>query len=120
MLRLSLIGCLLLSPVLFFSCCQECSHCDGKEAFCQLIEEQIKTIEDKIAELEKSAAGLGEEVQAKLKEQIAGLRVLKRKAQEKLTALKTSGSEAWEDMQPSLNEAVNNLKDAFEKARSHF
>ncbi|MBU0756202.1 MAG: hypothetical protein KJ645_13755 [Planctomycetes bacterium] len=105
----------LIWCILFTSCCGEC-----REDFYKAIEQEIRTIDTKIKELELKAADLGEEAKVEYHQAIEKLKVLKETATARLAELKSAGDDAWQEMKPAINNAVSELKKGFEKASAAF
>ena len=97
------------------ACCKEC-----RDDFSRTMEDQIAAIDLKIKDLESRSATLGAEAKAQCAKVVDNLKRLKEMVQIKLSALKNSSDDAWQDLKPSLKQAMRELEQGFEKAKSNF
>lgn len=93
---------------------------EKKKAYQEKIDAQLKEWTAKIDALKAKADKTKSYAQLKYKEQIENLRMKQEAARGKFQELKDSGGEAWEEIKVGLDNALEDLKGAFNRAKSKF
>ena len=87
-----------------------------KESTQEKIEAQIKLWGSKIDQLKLDAEKLEAGARDKLLKNIEKIQTQKSEAQNKLTALKSNSTEAWEELQAGVEKSVEDLRSSVAKA----
>ena len=91
-----------------------------KEAYEKKIEAQLQEWKTDIDKMKAKADKADAEAKLEYYKQIEDLRTKQEAAQEKLTELKASGGDAWEDLKSGIELAWTSLGEAVKSARSRF
>jgi nucleotide-binding universal stress UspA family protein len=91
-----------------------------KKEYQEKIEAQLKEWEPKIEALKAKADSAKSDAQTIYKEQIENLRQKQDAARGKLKELKDSGEEAWEEVKGGVDKAIEDIKEAFSRAKAKF
>jgi len=91
-----------------------------KERYQKEVEATLNELNDKIKGLQSKAEQAGTDTKAKYNEIIEGLRKKQGEAQSKLNDLKSKSVDAWEDNKSGMDAALENLKNSYNDAVSHF
>ena len=91
-----------------------------KEKYQKDAESTLNDLNDKIKGLQSKAEQAGTDIKAKYNEIIEGLRKKQGEAQNKLNDLKSKSADAWEDVKSGMDAALENLKNSYNDAVSHF
>ncbi len=91
-----------------------------KEKYQKDAESTLNDLNDKIKGLQSKAEQAGTDTKAKYNEIIEGLRKKQGEAQNKLNDLKAKSADAWEDIKSGMDAALENLKNSYSDAVSHF
>jgi len=91
-----------------------------KEKYQKDAESTLNDLNDKIKGLQSKAEQAGTDTKAKYNEIIKGLRKKQEEAQNKLNDLKSKSADAWEDIKSGMDAALENLKNSYNDAVSHF
>lgn len=91
-----------------------------KEKYQKDAESTLNDLNDKIKGLQSKAEQAGTDTKAKYNEIIEGLRKKQGEAQNKLNDLKSKSADAWEDVKSGMDAALENLKNSYNDAVSHF
>jgi len=91
-----------------------------KEKYQKDAESTLNDLNDKIKGLQSKAEQAGTDIKAKYNEIIEGLRKKQGEAQNKLNDLKSKSADAWEDVKFGMDAALENLKNSYNDAASHF
>ena len=91
-----------------------------KEKYQKDAESTLNDLNDKIKGLQSKAEQAGTDTKAKYNEIIEGLRKKQEEAQNKLNDLKSKSADAWEDVKSGMDAALENLKNSYNDAVSHF
>jgi dGTP triphosphohydrolase len=91
-----------------------------KEAYEKKIEAQLKEWKTDIDKMKAKAEKADAEAKLEYYKQIEELRTRQEAAQKKLTELKGTGEEAWEDLKVGIELAWTSLGEAVKSARSRF
>ncbi|MGP8050721.1 MAG: hypothetical protein ACLPYB_08920 [Desulfobaccales bacterium] len=89
-----------------------------KEAYQEKIEAQLREWTAKINELKAKADGAKADAKIDMYKRIDALRVKQEAAQAKFQALKQVGTEKWEQLRTGLDQAMEDLKTAWEGSAS--
>lgn len=89
-----------------------------KEAYQEKIEAQLREWTAKINELKAKAEGAKADAKIEMYKRIDALRVKQEAAQAKFQALKQAGTEKWEQLRTGLDQAMEDLKTAWEGSAS--
>jgi hypothetical protein len=84
------------------------------------LKEKLDEWDADIDDLEDRAQRVKADVKFELEDQITSLKLKRDIAKLKLSEIKDSSEEAWEDIKAGAEEAWAEVKDALEKAKSHF
>ncbi|MCF6148504.1 MAG: hypothetical protein E3K37_07580 [Candidatus Kuenenia sp.] len=84
------------------------------------LETKLRETEDMIQALQQKASEAKTEAKAKYNELIASLGEKQEEAKTKLMELKSASAESWEDIKVGMDAALENLKNAYNKAKLHF
>ena len=93
---------------------------EGKKAYQEKIETQLKELADKIEILIAKGEQAKEGAKVKYAQQIEALRAKQESVRQKLQGLKEPGSAAWDDLMKGLDSAIGDLKDAVQSAVARF
>lgn len=91
-----------------------------KEKYQKDTESILNGFNDKIKGLQSKAEQAGTDTRAKYNEIIEGLRKKEGEAQNKLNVLKSKSADGWEDVKSGMDAALENLKNSYNDAVSHF
>ena len=91
-----------------------------KEEYGRKVEKEFAEQSDKIDALKKKAESLAGEAKAKMQEQFADVEKKREVVKKKMGDLKTSTSQAWDDIKVGIDRAMADMKEAYEKARNRF
>lgn len=91
-----------------------------KEKYQKDAESTLNDLNDKIKGLQSKAEQAGTDTKSKYNEIIEGLRKKQGEAQNKLNDLKSKSADAWEDIKSGMDAALENLKNSYNEAVSHF
>lgn len=95
-----------------------------KEEYEKQIKAKLQKINGEIQQLQSKAQSRATELKEKGKAEFAqameGLHKKKQAAAEKLNELNSASGKAWEDMKSGMDEAMDELIKAYDRARSHF
>jgi len=91
-----------------------------KQEYQKLIESQLADLSKKIEDLKAKAVNAKKDAMAALESQIADLKKKQEAAQQKLSELGSVTSKAWGEVKSGLDKAMDELKKAYEGARSKF
>ncbi|MCR4291516.1 MAG: apolipoprotein A1/A4/E family protein, partial [Candidatus Kuenenia sp.] len=91
-----------------------------KEKYQKGAESTLNDLNDKIKGLQAKAEQAGSDTKAKYNEIIEGLQKRQGEAQNKLNDLKSKSADAWEDVKSGMDAALENLKNSYNDAVSHF
>lgn len=90
---------------------------DRKDEYAQKLQGVADDLNKKIAELKVQAEQAGAEAKARLQPQIDELRRKSETVQKQLDKVKAATPAVWNDIKSGVNKALEELQDAFEKAR---
>lgn len=93
---------------------------DRREAYREKREAQLREWAAKLDAWQARAQKAKAEAKIRYQEEVDDLRGRLRAARQKLDALRDAGGDAWEDLRAGMDEAVRDLKRAFERASSKF
>jgi nucleotide-binding universal stress UspA family protein len=93
---------------------------EKKKAYQEKIEAQLKDWEPKIDALKTKADKVKTDAQLTYKEQIEILRQKQEAARQKLRELKDSGEDAWGEVKVGVDKAIEDIKEAFSRAKAKF
>lgn len=91
-----------------------------KQAYEQKIEAQLNEWKSEIGKLQAKADKAEAEARIEYHEQIAELNRKKDIFEDKLSALKKSGDESWDDLKKGLDETGEAIKKTFSNIKSNF
>jgi TolA-binding protein len=91
-----------------------------KQEYQKQIEDELSDLDRQIEKLKAQANEAQAEARAKLQAEIAGLEQKKAAARKELDRVKAASAEAWEDMKEGVNAAMENLRKAYQQARTRF
>jgi chromosome segregation ATPase len=91
-----------------------------KVTYQEEIEQRLNELEQNIAALSAKAAHAAETGKSELKKALSDLRVKQAEARAQLERLKASGGNAWEEIKAGVNEAVQDVQSAYDRAVSRF
>jgi archaellum component FlaC len=91
-----------------------------KEAYEKKLQARLDELSAEIDKLKAKADNAEAQTQLKLYKQVEELRIMQEAARTKLTELKNSGDDAWEDLKAGMDNAWNSLEDAVKSAVSRF
>ncbi len=91
-----------------------------KEKYQKDAESTLSDLNDKIKGLQSKAEQAGTDTKAKYNEIIEGLGKKQGEAQNKLHDLKSKSAAGWEDVKSGMDAALENLKNSYNDAVSHF
>jgi len=91
-----------------------------KEAYEQKLQAQLDEWSAKIDKLKAKADSAEADAQLEYHKQIEELRSMQEAAANKLTELKDTGDDAWEDLKAGIDNAWDSLGDAWKSAASRF
>lgn len=91
-----------------------------KEKYQESAESTLNDLNDKIKGLQAKAEQAGADTKAKYNEIIEGPQKKQGEAQNKLHDLKSKSADAWEDVKSGMDAALENLKNSYNDAVSHF
>ena len=101
-------------------CCRvynmKCFICGSKAK----IKEFDREMQELLAKAQSRTTDLKEESKAQFNQSMEELRNKKQAASEKLNELNSASGEAWKDIKSGMDSAMDELRKAFERARSHF
>ena len=92
----------------------------SRHEYIDKLKEKLDEWDTDIDELEQSAQKVKADLKFELEDQLTSLKLKRDIAKLRLSEIKDSGEEAWEDLKAGAEEAWDDLKVAIEKARSHF
>jgi hypothetical protein len=90
------------------------------EAFHKEAKEGLAKLDKQHEEWKAKAAEAKGEAKEKMESKLAELDKHKAKVKEQLTKLEGTGAELWKDAKKESQKAVDELKEAYEKAKEHF
>ena len=93
---------------------------DRKEAYRQKIEAQLDEWSAKIDQLKARARQLDADARIELDRRIKDLRERRENLTKQLADLQKSGGDAWHSLRRGIDSALDELRDAWEKAKSRF
>ncbi len=93
---------------------------EHKDEYMADIEEQLKEYQDKIDELRKQAQLAGQDTKASLEEKIQALEKQQESVRERLAEVKSASGNAWTHLKAGTDTAMDDLKQAYEKAVSEY
>jgi len=88
------------------------------QAYRERIDEQLSKMETQIEQLKSRAADLGAQSKAEFQNAMDKLQQKRAAAAQKLEELKQSGKERWEGVKTEMDQAMADLKDAYNEAVS--
>ncbi|MCA1784543.1 MAG: coiled coil domain-containing protein [Desulfotignum sp.] len=91
-----------------------------KEAYEKKLEAQLQEWKTDIDKMKAKADKADAEAKLEYYKQIEDLRTKQEAAQKKLTELKASGGDAWEDLKSGIELAWTSLGESIKSARSRF
>lgn len=91
-----------------------------RHEYIEKLKEKLDEWDCDIDELEAKAQKAKSDIKYEYEDQIKSLRLKRDLVQLKMSEIKDSSEEAWEDLKEGADEAWNNLKQALEKAWSHY
>ncbi len=91
-----------------------------KQEYQKRIESQLADLSQRIDELKEKAKTAKQDAVVKLQAQMEALKKQKEVAEQKLSELRSSTSNAWGEVKDGVDKAMDNLKKAYENARSYF
>lgn len=91
-----------------------------RDAYVEKLKAQLDQWNAEIARMEAKAHQAGADMRIKYQEQIRRLRQGQEEIRENLGKMQQTGGNAWKDLSEGLSKASNALREAFEKAWSHF
>ena len=92
----------------------------SRHEYVEKFKNKLDEWDSEIDELEASAQQAGAELKYELEDQIKALKLKRDEARSKIAEIMDSSEDAWEDLKVGLDEAWLNLKQAIEKAISHY
>jgi chromosome segregation ATPase len=84
------------------------------------IETKLRDLDQEISALEAKAPAEGTELRKQFQQQMAELDQKRDVARRKFDKFKASSQQAWRDMKPGVDKAINDLEDAYKQAASDF
>ena len=93
---------------------------DTKQGYQEKMEAQLQQLQTKIDELRVKASLAKEDAKDAYQEQMKTLNHKQQEAQAKLQELKSSSENAWQEVKAGMDNALNDLQNAFNKATTHF
>ncbi|MCL4800886.1 MAG: hypothetical protein KJ025_14945 [Burkholderiales bacterium] len=81
---------------------------------------ELDQIEARIAEWKAKAESAGADAKASMNESLQDLEEQRRAAEQKLSELESSGAEAWARIKTGFDEAMDRLRQSYEKAKREF
>lgn len=93
---------------------------DHKDEYAQKLQNVVDDVNAKIADLKARAEKAGAEAQAQLQPQIDELRQKGREVQRQLDKVQAATPAAWSEIKTRVSKALEDLQDAFEKAKEKF
>jgi hypothetical protein len=91
-----------------------------KKEYEEAIALELVELDKQLAELKKKANAAEEEVRSEVLEAVGELDKEREAVQKKLEEIQAKAPDAWEDLKAGLDEALDTLKDSYEKAKSRF
>jgi len=91
-----------------------------RKAYIDKMAAQLKEWDDKIQELQVKAEKAKTDAKTEYQKEIQQLRQKRDEAQNKLNQLQQASDEAWQELRAGAEKSWNDLKRAFENARSKF
>jgi archaellum component FlaC len=89
-----------------------------REAYQKSMQAKLDDLSKRIAELEKQAGTATKDVRAALEKRIEQLKVKRGDAEKRLRELRASAASAWKGLKAKADEALQDLRKAYEAARS--
>ena len=90
------------------------------QAFREKTETRLAEYKKEIDQLQAKAEKLGDDAKAKAEQQLTALRQKRDKVSEKLKVLSSSSGNAWEQVKSGVDEAMDDLGNAYKKAAAEF
>ena len=91
-----------------------------KQEYQKKIESQLDELSKQIDQLKEKAKTVKQDAVAKLESTIEELKKKQQVAEERLPELRSATSKAWVEVKAGVDKAMDDLKKAYEKAKSHF
>ena len=91
-----------------------------RDAYVEKIKAKIDELDAKIDGLDAKVRAATADIKIKYEAQIAEMRGKRDKARQKLQEINQAKEGAWEEMKDGMGKAIDALKEAFDKAKSHF
>ena len=122
MKRYSFLSIIFLLSLFLAACTTNEVELQPREEYQAEIQARLDDLTQQIKDLKVDVElGNGEEIDTTdLNQTIAELQVQADAAAKELEALSVASADAWEDFKPGLERALNELEQAYEKARTNF
>jgi len=91
-----------------------------KEEFQRKVQAKLDEYRKRIYELQVEAEEMSAQMKANMNRRIKDLEAKREAAEEKLTQLESASGKAWAEIKEGLDQAVKDLGQAYEDARSQF
>ncbi len=91
-----------------------------KDEYQRKLEAVLGKLGNRIEDLKKQAEQAGAEARQEYSKQLEELRRLRERAAERLANVKAASPDAWEEIKAGVGAAMEELQQAYERARSHF
>lgn len=91
-----------------------------KEEYQKKLNAQLEKYEQKIDALQAQSRVMAQDAKDELNEKLETLRDKKEALQQKADELESKSGQAWQDLKTGIDESIEDLNTAFEKAASHF
>jgi hypothetical protein len=91
-----------------------------KQEFERELEEDLETIDEKMARLGERIKEAEGDVRARLQQEWDELEPQRQRARQRLQEVKSSSAEAWQDLKAGARSAFDDLRDAVNKASERF
>lgn len=92
----------------------------GKDEFVATMNQKLAALDARVAELAKKSEGYKDDAKVQADQALASLKEQRSKLSEKLEALKQSSADTWKDMKAGLATAMEELEQAYERAKAKF
>lgn len=91
-----------------------------KDEYQKKLESLLEDVDGRLEDLRDRAEDVGAEARKELAREIELLRQKQQVIRDRLAKVKSAGADAWDDIKAGIGDALDDLQQAFERARSRF
>lgn len=92
----------------------------NRDEYERRLQAALSQVDDQVEDLRERAAGASGEAKERLQQAAQDLQARSRVVRERLQRVRASSAPAWQELRSGVNSAFEELRDAFDRAASHF